>query len=453
MSNEIIFKIHQAPYSVDPLEFDYAIHHRAFKSVLGTLVSQTSLSGDTPYLAETWETNTEKTVWTYKLREGLTFQDGSTLDAASVKLSIFRLGLRLAKKNSNHEFFDNLIGFKNLSRLDQDIEGVTASGNKITFHFKKSMPRINHFLSFGVFAITSPSDFDTSGNWKNPKKINSSGAYIISEWKEESLRLELRNSLSQIGHPNKFASTTISWAKDAQKPNIISGTSLDIPYEGFKFRGDVYSGIAYVHCYSWKNSKSPMSIKSNREIARSTFYQYLKQNSITPSKSFFPNSGFIQKETVLKSNDFKYTLMNFSMPNTLITKAVSKISELYPNIELKELPFEETVKYLDPNYSPIKLDCRISRTSILLESPKEDLIFMFRSKEGISLPDPTKKINKMLNADQISLNEIEKQLNEDAIIWPIAHFANGLWAEKTIDLSQLNTAHPPADFSWIGRRD
>ena len=42
-------------------------------------------------LAETWEANEDKSVWTFHLREGVTFQDGSPCDAEAVRASYERL--------------------------------------------------------------------------------------------------------------------------------------------------------------------------------------------------------------------------------------------------------------------------------------------------------------------------------------------------------------------------
>jgi peptide/nickel transport system substrate-binding protein len=42
----------------------------------------------TPLLAESWETNEDGTVWTFHLREGVTFHDGEPLTAEAVKLSL-----------------------------------------------------------------------------------------------------------------------------------------------------------------------------------------------------------------------------------------------------------------------------------------------------------------------------------------------------------------------------
>ena len=42
-------------------------------------------------VAESWEANEDQSVWTFKIRPGLTFADGSACDSAAVKASYERL--------------------------------------------------------------------------------------------------------------------------------------------------------------------------------------------------------------------------------------------------------------------------------------------------------------------------------------------------------------------------
>ena len=44
-----------------------------------------------PVLAESWEANADESVWTFRLRDGVTFQDGTPLDATAARASFERL--------------------------------------------------------------------------------------------------------------------------------------------------------------------------------------------------------------------------------------------------------------------------------------------------------------------------------------------------------------------------
>jgi peptide/nickel transport system substrate-binding protein len=61
-----------------------------------------------PLLAEKWEANADKSVWTFHLRKGVTFHDGSPCDAAAVKASFERmLALQLGPFNVVARFVDD----------------------------------------------------------------------------------------------------------------------------------------------------------------------------------------------------------------------------------------------------------------------------------------------------------------------------------------------------------
>ena len=58
---------------------------RAITQIFETLVAlKPGTTEPEPGLAESWEANDDGTVWTFKIREGVKFHDGETLDAEAV---------------------------------------------------------------------------------------------------------------------------------------------------------------------------------------------------------------------------------------------------------------------------------------------------------------------------------------------------------------------------------
>ena len=82
-----------SPSDLDPHS---AYDGRSVMVIYGAYEQLMRLKGDStddyePLLAESWEANDDKSVWTFHLREGATFHDGSSCDAEAVRLSFERL--------------------------------------------------------------------------------------------------------------------------------------------------------------------------------------------------------------------------------------------------------------------------------------------------------------------------------------------------------------------------
>ncbi|MFM2113695.1 MAG: hypothetical protein RL643_653, partial [Actinomycetota bacterium] len=65
-----------------------ALRVPTFKNVQETVVELNADGTITPYLAESWEISPDGLVYTFKLRQGVKFHDGSDLDSADVKYSM-----------------------------------------------------------------------------------------------------------------------------------------------------------------------------------------------------------------------------------------------------------------------------------------------------------------------------------------------------------------------------
>src|SRR5256712_14195981 len=59
-----------------------------FETLVATAVDSTDI---VPGLAESWRTSSDGLVWTFKLRKGVRFHDGTPLDAAAVKFHFDRV--------------------------------------------------------------------------------------------------------------------------------------------------------------------------------------------------------------------------------------------------------------------------------------------------------------------------------------------------------------------------
>ena len=88
----LIIAMNGSPSDLDPHS---AYDYRSSMAVRGpyeTLIGLVGSSSDTyeGLVAESWEANADKSVWTFTIRPGITFQDGSSCDAAAVVASFNR---------------------------------------------------------------------------------------------------------------------------------------------------------------------------------------------------------------------------------------------------------------------------------------------------------------------------------------------------------------------------
>src|SRR5918911_94638 len=103
-----------------------------------------------PGLATSWEVSPDAKVYTFKLRQGVKFHDGTDFNAEAIKFNIER------NWNPNHPFYSktgagaNALGFKDLDK----VEVLDASTVRVTH--KTPFADFLNVLAFGTYSIGSP---------------------------------------------------------------------------------------------------------------------------------------------------------------------------------------------------------------------------------------------------------------------------------------------------------
>ncbi|GAA0471347.1 MULTISPECIES: TIGR04028 family ABC transporter substrate-binding protein [Tatumella] len=131
-----------------------------------------------PWIAESWSSNPQKTEWTFKLRPGVTFSDGTPLDAAAVAKNFDTYGLGNREK---HFPVSEVINNYDHSQV---IDPLT-----VKFYFKKPSPGFlqgTSTIGSGLVSLsTLDKNFDQLGDARN---IIGSGPFVV---KSETLGHEL----------------------------------------------------------------------------------------------------------------------------------------------------------------------------------------------------------------------------------------------------------------------
>ena len=174
------------PASLDPHKVESDVEFNIISDLFEGLVS-VSPSGDVqPRLAEKWE-NKDNTVWTFHLRPGITWSDGTAITAEDVVWSWQRL--IDPKTASPYASYPGNMHIANAADIAQgkkspDTLGVKAI-NDTTLEVTLTQPNAA-FLAMLAHPSLVPVDKVLIGRfgekWTKPEHFVSSGAYKLSQW-------------------------------------------------------------------------------------------------------------------------------------------------------------------------------------------------------------------------------------------------------------------------------
>ncbi len=151
-----------------------------------------------PGLAESWQPNDKGDVWTFKLRRGVAFHDGSRLTAKDVVYSFRRL---MNKATASP-------GAGNLSFMDPD--GVTAADDR-TVRFKLKQPNVDLPLTLIFRQAYIVKDGATSADLKT--KANGTGPFRVKQFKAGE-------------SPTTFVRNEKYWQQGSPKIDVLELSSI-----------------------------------------------------------------------------------------------------------------------------------------------------------------------------------------------------------------------------------
>lgn len=451
------------PVSTDPIRYDLAEHHITMRSVLASLVSKYKNGEIAPQIAKRWETDDLKTQWVMTLDQDWTFDNNEKVSPEIVVASIKRILLLKNKQKSKSGLLEYLLEADKLQKINDNIEGLQVQKNAVVFKFDRSMPDFLEKISFGIYAIVHPSDYDVDGNWLHDKSVVASSAYRISGWSENDFSLSLRDNLYINKNTKRIRRIDFIFSKKAEDINtsdIIIREKLSPSIESDKWTYESVTqdnNITYVKVMKWKDKTSVFSSVENRKKLRNIFYNSLKEAGVKPTTSFFPLSisGVSSFEYDLK-NTFDFQGKDFFSQPYFTSEKKNELGDIFSNaFEIfgkKINAVTRTIDYPEKESDEEKIfDIQFLSTGIEIDYPWDDIKFMFLSKQGIRLPDETGEILRTLENNVYDVQTVNKYLWDQAIIWPIRHHSLGFWTKKTsgISVEDLNLTMHPIDFQFL----
>jgi peptide/nickel transport system substrate-binding protein len=203
----------------------------------GIYESLVRLKGDSadevePLLADTWETNADKSTWTFHLHPGITFSDGAKLDAAAVKTNYVRtIGLELGT---------NLIVGSFVTDPEKQI--VVVDPQTVRFDLGTPVPHFDHVLaaqngtqivSPAVFKDHSTGPKDQGHEWLQTHAVGT-GPYVLDTLAPGDQVVLTQNPKYWRGWSGKHFKKVIirSIPESSTRRQLLESGDVDIAYAG-----------------------------------------------------------------------------------------------------------------------------------------------------------------------------------------------------------------------------
>ena len=165
------------PDSLDPARANLLVSQYVLGLLYDRLVYIDQTGRPRPWLAESWSVDKDGREVTFVIRKGVTFTDGTPVDAEAVRYSLDRY-LKISKRNAD------------LGPL-QKIE-VVGNGGSVRLTYERPFAALFSALDFSYLGIVSKTAVEKAGEEFGRRPVGS-GPYTLKDWKAGSTLLFARN--------------------------------------------------------------------------------------------------------------------------------------------------------------------------------------------------------------------------------------------------------------------
>jgi len=190
---------------LDPIRQTDGETFKVTENIYDTLVGYAEESTDVvPSLAEKWEVAPDGLTYTFTLRQGVKFHDGTDFNAEAVKWNFDRW---MDKNNKFHnaegyEYYNDMFGGY-LGDPDHVIKSVdVVDANTVKFTLNRTLAPFIQNLGMSCFAIASPAAVQAAGAEGFNEKPVGTGPFKFVEWKRnDTITLEKNPDYWNAGYP------------------------------------------------------------------------------------------------------------------------------------------------------------------------------------------------------------------------------------------------------------
>lgn len=205
--NALVYGKSKDAVTLDPADITEGESATVSQNIFETLVKykdeQTEVE---PALAESWETTSDGLTWTFKLKNGIKFHDGTDFNAEAVKFNYDR-----QKDHDNEYRFNGKFEYWNL--FFTNVKSIEVKDNlTIIFKLKEKDPIFLPNLALFTMGIASPTAIKKYGKdtFKNPI---GTGPFKFGSWTQEE-RILLRANDEYWGEKAKIKKLIFKPVKD-----------------------------------------------------------------------------------------------------------------------------------------------------------------------------------------------------------------------------------------------
>ncbi|GAC1309187.1 MAG: ABC transporter substrate-binding protein [Vulcanimicrobiaceae bacterium] len=178
-----------------------------------------------PDAAASWKTSADGRTWTFRLKPGHRFSDGTPLDAAAVKFNFdrWRDSKNAYRGNFPFGYYASMFGgFDGKSAI-----ASVAAPDPATFVIRMRAPSapLLHDLAMPSFAIGSPAAIEKGAEAFNQQPVGS-GPYVVSEWAHDD-HITLAANPTYAGSKPGYATVIVRDIPD-QSTSVLSMKKGDI---------------------------------------------------------------------------------------------------------------------------------------------------------------------------------------------------------------------------------
>lgn len=435
---------------------DLMEHETVLNSLVGTLVKYSKFGIIEPYLAESYSVSEDRKVWSYKLREGLTCDDGTAITPETFVAALYRQ-LQIYSGHSLPIDFANLVGYQEFhDKTESKIKGIQFTKSTVVFEFTKAPQDLNEMLRMPYFGFWCPDNL-SENQWNKTGRFVSSSAYSLGgESNQERIVLEKRKDWFSVKPEsperlNFFFANLLDFEKKSSlnRPFLLETSSNrtfeNSVLENVKMIDGAPGTLAAMVLSPYK--EGPFKDLNFRRYFLNKFRQ-TQPGSRFSSMYFYPSAKTKIQEIDVPKPEFKKQKVTLAYVGKKKSTNVEALEKILSSLFAEDGLEFEFVGNLDTEdnwgkrmLSDREFDIRLAGVATGATLRPFIVRMMFATRLGVSFPDPSGRILTLVEEGESKpfalppeyYQRFNQILYEDASVIPFLHFGPRWLMSESVD--------------------